>query len=106
MADDTRQPDDGSPDAPQEFEQLTLDPTVTGPGMRTEDPFEPGTELKIEGQRGTFRYRYATVSRSGAISLHLVRDGMFRAVRPDQVSPLNKGLRDRLYSAAKRGEEP
>lgn len=80
MSDDTR----------QEYVQLKLDPTITGPGMRTEDYYEPGTELRIEGQRGTFIYRYATVSRAGSVSLHLVRDGGFRAVRPDQVIPVRK----------------
>ncbi len=80
MDDDTR----------QGFEQLRLDATVTGPGMRTEDPYEPGTQVKIESQRGTFTYRYATVSRSGAVSLHLARDGMSRAVRPDQVTLVRK----------------
>lgn len=80
MDDDTR----------QEFEQLQLDSTVTGPGMRTEDPYEPGTQLRIEGQRGVFTYKYATVSRSGAVSLHVVRDGISRAVRPDQATPLRK----------------
>lgn len=80
MDDDTR----------REFEQLELDPTVTGPGMRTEDRYEPGTRLKVEGQRGVFTYRYATVSKVGAVSLHLVQDGMFRAVRPDQVTPVRR----------------
>lgn len=80
MDDDTR----------QEFEQLKLDSTVTGPGKRTEDPYEPGTQLKIEGQRGIFVYKYATVSRSGAISLHVMREGISRAVRPDQAAPVKK----------------
>ncbi len=80
MADDTR----------QEFEQLTLDPTVVGPGTRTEDRYEPGTKVKVEGQRGTFVYRYATVSRAGLVSLHIARDGVFRAVRPEQVTPLKR----------------
>jgi len=80
MDDDTR----------QGFEQLSLEATVTGPGMRTEDPYEPGTQVKIEGQRGIFTYKYATVSRSGAVSLHLARDGMSRAVRPDQVTLVRK----------------
>ena len=80
MDDDTR----------QECEQLKLDSTVTGPGMRTEDPYEPGTQLKIEGQRGVYTYKHATVSRSGAVSLHVVRDGIFRAVRPDQATPVKK----------------
>jgi hypothetical protein len=77
-------------DTKQEFEQLAFDPTITGPGTRTEDPYEPGTKLKIDGQRGTFVYRYATVSRAGLVSLHLTRDGVFRAVRPDQVTLLKK----------------
>jgi hypothetical protein len=101
MADDSRQPDGSSPGAdprpaapsraPQEFVQLTLDPTITGPGMRTEDPYEPGTKLKIEGQRGVFTYKYASVSQAGLVSLHLARNGMSRAVRPDLVSLANKG---------------
>jgi hypothetical protein len=100
MADDTRQPDDASAEAgqstaparpaAQEFQQLTLDPTLIGQGQRTEDPYEPGTKLKIEGQRGTFLYRYATVSKAGLVSLHLAQDGVFRAVRPDQVTLVKK----------------
>ena len=53
--------------------------------MRTEDPYEPGTRLKIKGQRGIFAYRYATVSQAGLVSLHLVGEGSSRAVRPEQV---------------------
>ena len=80
--------------ASPEFEQLRLDPTIIGPGMRSEDPYEPGARLKIEGQRGTFIYRYATLSKAGLVSLHLTQDGVARAVRPDQVAPLKKrGLR-------------
>ena len=75
---------------PPEFEQLMLDPTITGPGKRTEDPYEPGAELRIEGQRGTFVYRYATLSKAGLISLHLTQDGVSRAVRPDQVTQVKK----------------
>jgi hypothetical protein len=80
MTDDTR----------QGFVQLKLDPTVTGPGSRTEDYYEPGARLKVEGERGTFVYRCATVSRAGLVSLHLTKDGVFRAVRPDQVTPLKR----------------
>lgn len=91
MADDTRQPDgDRAQPARQEFEQLTLGPTLIGPGKRTEDPFEPGTKVKVEGERGIFVYRYATVSKAGLVSLHLTREGVFRAVRPDQVSLVKK----------------
>jgi hypothetical protein len=70
--------------------QLTLDATITGPSMRTEDFYEPGTKLKIEGQRGVFTYRHASVSRAGLVSLHLTRDGVSRAVRPDQVTVVKK----------------
>jgi hypothetical protein len=73
-------------DNEREFEQLALDATITGPGMRTEDPYEPGTRLKIKGERGTFAYRYASLSRAGQVSLHLAGDHAFRAVRPDQVT--------------------
>ncbi|MBN1628331.1 MAG: hypothetical protein JW990_01075 [Thermoleophilia bacterium] len=83
MTDDTRQP-------PEEPAQLALDATVTGPGMRTADPYEPGTQLKIEGERGIFIYRYATVSSTGLVSLHLTREGMARAVRPDQARPMKR----------------
>jgi len=75
------------------FEQLKLDATITGPGQRTEDPYEPGTKVKVEGQRGTFVYRYATVSKAGLVSLHLTQDGTFRAVRPDQVTLIKKRSR-------------
>lgn len=77
-------------DDTDKFEQLSLDPTVTGPGQRTEDPYEPGTKLKIDGQRGVFVYRYATVSKAGLVSLHLSQEGVFRAVRPDQVALVKK----------------
>jgi len=70
--------------------QLTLDATITGPGKRTEDLYEPGTKLKIEGQRGIFTYRYASVSQAGLVSLHLTRDGVSRAVRPEQVSMVRR----------------
>ena len=87
MADDTRH-------APRGFVQLRLEATIVGPGMRTEDPYEPGTRLKIKGQRGTFTYRYATVSQAGLVSLHLVGEGSSRAVRPEQVVPV-KGTQPR-----------
>ena len=87
MADDTRQPHgDPAPQQRHEFEQLTLGPTTIGPGKRTEDLYEPGAKVKVEGERGTFVYRYATVSKAGLVSLHLTQEGVFRAVRPDQVS--------------------
>jgi hypothetical protein len=73
-----------------EFEQLKLDATVTGPGQRTEDPYEPGAKVKIEGQRGVFIYRYATISKAGLVSLHLTQEGVFRAVRPEQVTLIRK----------------
>jgi hypothetical protein len=85
MTDDTRHPDGGA-----EFEQLALDATITGPGMRTEDPYEPGTKLKIRGERGSFEYKYASVSRAGLVSLHLLGDRGSRAVRPDQVALIRK----------------
>jgi hypothetical protein len=85
-ADDAEHPADGSP----EFEQLALDATITGPGMRTEDPYEPGTKLKIKGERGSFEYKYASLSRAGLVSLHLVGDRGSRAVRPDQVVLVRK----------------
>jgi hypothetical protein len=77
-------------DDTDKFEQLSLDPTITGPGQRTEDPFEPGTRVKVEGQRGVFVYRYATVSKAGLVSLHLTQNGAFRAVRPELVSMVKK----------------
>jgi hypothetical protein len=80
---------------PPEFEQLTLDATITGPGMRTEDPYEPGTRLKVEGERGVFVYKCASVSQAGLVSLHLIQDGIFRAVRPEQVTPVKKVRRTR-----------
>jgi hypothetical protein len=61
--------------------------------MRTEDLYEPGTQLKIKGERGIFTYRYARISSAGQVSLHLVGDHTFRAVRPDQVTPLRKRRR-------------
>jgi hypothetical protein len=58
--------------------------------MRTEDPYEPGTAVKIAGQRGDYTYRYATVSSAGFVSLHVARHGVFRAVRPEQVTPAKR----------------
>ncbi len=81
--------------APEEFEQLTLDATLIGQGSRTEDPYEPGTKLKVDGERGVFVYRSASVSQAGLVSLHLIQNGMFRAVRPDQVSLAKKPRRRR-----------
>lgn len=79
-----------SPDT-VDFEQLTLDATVTGPGMRTEDHYERGAKLKIKGERGMFTYKHASVSKAGLISLHLAGEGgSSRAVRPDQVVPVRK----------------
>jgi hypothetical protein len=79
--------------APTEFVQLTLDATITGPRMRTEDHYEPGTELRVKGERGTFTYKYASISRDGLVSLHLLGDHAFRAVRPDQVALVRKSRR-------------
>jgi len=72
------------------FEQLSLEPTVTGPRRRTEDLYEPGTVLVIKGERGTYVYRYASISSAGHVSLHLVGEQGHRAVRPDQVVPVRK----------------
>ena len=88
-----RQDDKPSTSAKPAFEQLALDATITGPGMRTEDSYEPGTKLKVEGERGTFTYKCASVSQAGLVSLHLTQDGMFRAVRPDQVTLVKKARR-------------
>ena len=88
-------------DDTEKFEQLSLEPTITGPGQRTEDPFEPGTKVKVEGQRGVFVYRYATVSKAGLVSLHLTQDGAFRAVRPDQVTMVRKPRWKRLSGPSK-----
>lgn len=73
-----------------DFEQLTLDATVTGPGMRTEDHYEPGAKLRIKGERGVFTYKHASVSKAGLVSLHLAGEAGSRAVRPDQVVPVRK----------------
>jgi|WetSurMetagenome_2_1015567.scaffolds.fasta_scaffold66857_2 hypothetical protein len=79
----------------QQFEQLTLDATIIGPGMRSEDPYEPGTRVKVEGERGVFIYKCASISQAGLVSLHLIQDGMFRAVRPELVAPVKKVRRRR-----------
>ncbi len=87
----THPPDDpAAPDGPPQFEQLSLGPTVTGPRHRTEDPYEPGTKLMIKGERGIYTYRHATISRAGLVSLHLVGEDGYRAVRPEQVVPVKK----------------
>ena len=77
---------------PPAFEQLTLDATIVAPGRRTEDPYEPGTKLKVKGQRGVFMYKYASVSQAGLVSLHVAQEGVSRAVRPDQVTLVRKSL--------------
>jgi hypothetical protein len=76
--------------APQEFEQLALGATLTGPGSRTEDHYERGAKLKIKGERGIFTYRHASISQAGLVSLHLLGTDGSRAVRPDQVIPVRK----------------
>lgn len=76
-----------------EYVQLTLNATLAGPGRRTEDPYEPGTEVRIKGERGIFIYRHASISRTGSVSLHLMGEHTYRAVRPDQVAPAKKGVR-------------
>ncbi len=82
--------DEESPTPQQAFEQLKLGATVTGPGMRTDDHYEPGAVLKIKGERGVYTYKRATVSKAGLVSLHLTGEGGSRAVRPDQVVPVRK----------------
>ncbi len=82
-----------------EFVQLALDATVTGPGMRTEDPYEPGTQLKIKGERGIYKYKYASLSRAGQVSLHLLGDYVSRAVRPDQVTLVKSNRRPKWARA-------
>ena len=85
---------DASPEAPvlvpEDFEQLTLGATLTGPGKRTEDHYERGARLKIKGERGVFTYRHASVSQAGLVSLHLLGTDGCRAVRPEQVVPVRK----------------
>ncbi len=76
--------------AADSFEQLSLDSTVVGPGMRSEDHYERGDRLKIKGERGVFIYKHASISRSGLVSLHLSGADGSRAVRPDQVLPIRK----------------
>jgi len=100
VADDTKQPAGRSPEdqrpseqqllSLRDFVQLALDATITGPRMRTEDLYEPATELKIKGERGTFIYKHASLSQAGLVSLHLAGDYRFRAVRPDQVTMVRK----------------
>lgn len=88
---DPSQSHSASSDPPQTFEQLELAATITGPGMRTADRYEPGAKLKIKGERGVFAYKHASVSSAGLVSLHLVGEGGgSRAVRPDQVTPVKK----------------
>ena len=86
---DTASEDPAKPQ-PQTFEQLALRATVTGPGMRTEDHYERGAKLRIRGERGVFTYKHASLSKAGLVSLHLVGEGVSRAVRPDQVIPVRK----------------
>ncbi len=74
----------------EDFQQLTLEATVTGPGKRTEDHYERGAKLTIKGERGVFTYKHASVSKAGLVSLHLSGAGGSRAVRPDQVAPVRK----------------
>lgn len=75
-------------DPSRPFVQLSLDATVVGPGMRTEDHYEPGAKLKIKGERGVFTYKHASISKTGLVSLHLSGTNGSRAVRPEQVVPV------------------
>jgi hypothetical protein len=85
-----QKPAEEAHEEPEDFRQLTLDATVTGPGMRTEDHYERGAKLRIKGERGVFTYKHASVSKAGLVSLHLSGEGGSRAVRPDQVIPVRK----------------
>ena len=57
---------------------------------RTTDPYERDTELRIKGEQGTYKYRYATVSKAGMVSLHMVGAHGFRAARPEVVKAVHK----------------
>ena len=83
-------PQTGPQAGADDFQQLTLEATVTGPGKRTEDHYERGAKLTIKGERGVFTYKHASVSKAGLVSLHLAGAGGSRAVRPDQVAPVRK----------------
>jgi hypothetical protein len=64
---------------------------VTRMGKRAEDTFEPGTMLRISGETGTLKYHHSTVSSTGMVSLHLVGEHGWRAVRLENVRPVKKG---------------
>jgi hypothetical protein len=64
---------------------MQLQLAVTRMGMKAQDAFEPGTELKIIGETGTLKYHHSTVSSTGMVSLHLVGERGWRAVRPENV---------------------
>ena len=75
----------------KEFKQLSLEVTAIEPGANICDFFEPGTKLKIKGERGVFIYNHASLSKSGLVSLHLLGEHGYRAVRPEQVTMVKKG---------------
>ena len=74
----------------KEYVQLSLESIVAESGMRATDYYEPGTKLKIKGERGIFVYDHASLSSNGSMSLHLVGEHGFRAVRPEQVMIMKK----------------
>ena len=69
---------------------MQLQLAVTRMGMKAQDAFEPGTELKIIGETGILKYHHSTVSSTGMVSLHLVGERGWRAVRPERVRLVRK----------------
>lgn len=50
----------------------------------------PGCKVRVSGERDTYLYRCATVSDSGAISIHLYGRNGFRAFRPERITKIVK----------------
>ena len=54
----------------------------------------PGCKIKVTGERGTFKYRYASVSIEGNVSIHVYGKQGFRAFRPERIKVVReKGCR-------------
>jgi len=45
----------------------------------------PGCKIKVTGERGTFKYRCASVSIEGNVSIHVYGEQGFRAFRPERI---------------------
>ena len=57
---------------------------------RATDLYAVDTALRIKGEREVLKYRYATVSGDGMVSLHLVGEHGWCMVRPERVRKVGR----------------